>query len=76
MKYFYRVVGAKGELAETSCEFDGVQAAKAEARNALAETAAGGLPETPVHMLSVELFDENRLPITELRLILEEISKE
>ncbi|MBB4226822.1 DUF6894 family protein [Rhizobium mongolense] len=76
MKYFYRVVGAKGELAETSREFDGVQAAKAEARHALTETAAGGLPETPVHMLSVELFDENRLPITELRLILEEISKE
>ncbi|MBP2444807.1 hypothetical protein JOH51_002246 [Rhizobium leguminosarum] len=41
----------------------------------LAEMAAEGLPAEPLNMLSVELFDERRRPLAEIRLILEEIAK-
>ncbi|MBY3043722.1 hypothetical protein AB9E06_34345 [Rhizobium leguminosarum] len=50
-----------------SYEFDSEEAAIVEARTALAEMAADGLP--------VEIFDEQRKPIREIRLILEEIDK-
>ena len=41
----------------------------------LAEMAAEGLPTAPLNMMSVELFDESRRPLAEIRLILEEIAK-
>ncbi|MBY5701035.1 DUF6894 family protein, partial [Rhizobium leguminosarum] len=46
-----------------------------EARTALAEMAADGLPTGDYNMLSVEIFDQQHNPIREIRLILEEIDK-
>jgi hypothetical protein len=37
--------------------------------------ATEGLPTAPLNMMSVELFDESRRPLAEIRLILEEIAK-
>ncbi|SEH87204.1 hypothetical protein SAMN05216228_1010168 [Rhizobium tibeticum] len=75
-RYYFQIIDSRtAEPLEVSCEFVDVDTAKAEARQALAESAADGLPEAPLNMMSVELFDENRRPITEIRLILEEIRK-
>ncbi|ANP86536.1 DUF6894 family protein [Rhizobium leguminosarum] len=75
-KFYFQLFDRDGAGAtETGYDFDSVEAAKAEARRVLAEMAAEGLPTAPLNMMSVELFDESRRPLAEIRLILEEISK-
>jgi hypothetical protein len=64
-----------GGLTETGVHFDTVEQALAEAHRALAEMAADGLPNPPLNMISLELLDEHRKPIREMRLIFEEIDK-
>ncbi|ACI58440.1 hypothetical protein GGI64_001883 [Rhizobium leguminosarum] len=58
---------------EMAYEFDSTEAAIKEARTALSEMAADGLPSTEYNMLCVEVFDAQRNPIREIRLVLEEI---
>jgi hypothetical protein len=75
-KFFFQVIDRTSpEPTELSHEFPSLEDAKKEARLALAEMACEGLPEAPLNMISVELFDENRVPIAEFRLLLEEIPK-
>ncbi|PCK83641.1 hypothetical protein CPT32_28050 [Rhizobium sophoriradicis] len=76
-KFYFQLFDRDGAgVTETGYEFETVEAAKAEARRVLAEMAAEGLPAAPLNMLSVELFDESRRPLAEIRLILEEIAKQ
>jgi hypothetical protein len=56
-------------------DFDTAEAAIEEARKALSEMAADGLPTSEYNMLSVEVFDEEKRPVREIRLVLEEINK-
>ncbi|MCJ9695259.1 hypothetical protein MOV76_27110 [Rhizobium sp. PRIMUS64] len=75
-KFYFQLFDRDGAGAtETGYDFDSIEAAKTEARRVLAEMAAEGLPTAPLNMMSVELFDENRRPLAEIRLILEEIAK-
>ncbi|RUM21475.1 hypothetical protein EFQ99_26995 [Rhizobium vallis] len=75
-KFYFRLFDRDGAGAtEMGHDFASVEAAMAEARRVLAEMAAEGLPAAPLNMFSVELFDESRKPVTEIRLILEEISR-
>lgn len=74
--YHFQLLDHQGvRPSEMSYEFETEQAAMEEARTALAEMAADGLPTADYHMLSVEVFDEERKPVREFRLILEEIDK-
>ncbi|TCR97879.1 hypothetical protein EV281_11098 [Rhizobium sp. BK418] len=75
-KFFFQVIDRTSpEPTEVANEFPSLDDAKREARLALAQMACDGLPEAPLNMISVELFDEDRVPIAEFRLLLEEISK-
>jgi hypothetical protein len=60
---------------ERTYEFANDFEATEEARKALAEMALDGLPQAPMNMLAVEVFDEQRRPIIEVRLTLETIPK-
>ncbi|KQV82132.1 hypothetical protein [Rhizobium sp. Root1220] len=74
--YYFQLVDHDGvQPTEMSYEFDTPEAAIEEGRTALAEMAADGLPLGDYHMLSVEVFDHQRKPVREIRLILEEIDR-
>jgi hypothetical protein len=60
---------------EMAYDFDCAEAAIDEAKTALSEMAADGLPSSEYNMLSVEVFDSQHKPIREIRLVLEEIDK-
>jgi hypothetical protein len=75
-KFIFQVIDRTSpEPTELAHEFPSLEDAKHQARLALAEMARDGLPEAPFNMVSVELFDEDRRPITEFRLLLEEVAK-
>lgn len=75
-KYYFQLLDHAGvRPTEMTYDFDTAEEAFAEARTALSEMAADGLPSTEFNMLSVEVFDEKRKPIREIRLVLEEIDK-
>ncbi|RAX41250.1 DUF6894 family protein [Rhizobium tropici] len=76
-KFLFQLLGQKGPLpVELEYNLATVEDAKRQARTALAEIARDGLPEEPLNMLAVEVFDHERRPIVELRLLLEEIPKQ
>lgn len=56
-------------------EFDHVDDARTEARALLGSLAAQVLKTREVDMISVEIFDGSKAPISELRLVFEEIPK-
>ncbi|WP_348270866.1 hypothetical protein [Rhizobium sp. Root1220] len=58
-----------------SLDFADQEEAIRQAHVALAEMARDGLPKEPVNMMSVEVFNEHKQPITELRLTFEVIPK-
>lgn len=72
---FACVVGT--EVVETgeAREFGHVEDARAEARALLGTLAAQVLRTRDIDMISVEIFDEVKAPIVELRLVFEEIPK-
>jgi hypothetical protein len=72
---FASVVGT--EVVETGQlrEFDDIDDARAQARAMLGRLAADVLQSRDVDMVSVEIFDSAKAPITELRLVFEEIPK-
>jgi hypothetical protein len=74
--YYFQLLDHEGvRPTEINYDFASEQAAFDEARTALAEMAADGLPRGDYNMLSVEIFDEQHKPLREIRLILEEIDK-
>ncbi len=76
MRYFLEVIDGSGEgPVSMSIDFESEEEAVREAHVALAEMARDGLPKEPVNVMSVELFDERKRPITELRLMFEVIPK-
>ncbi len=77
MRYILEVMDGSGEgPVSMMIDFESEDEAVREAHVALAEMARDGLPKEPVNMMSVELFDEHKRPITELRLTFEIISKQ
>jgi hypothetical protein len=75
-RYYFSSIDRDGvSPAERTFEFANDLEAAEEARKALAEMALDGLPGEPMNMLSVEVFDEARQPIVEVRLTLETIPK-
>jgi hypothetical protein len=75
-RYYFTSIDRDGATpAERTYEFANDVEATEEARKALAEMALDGLPEEPMNMLSVEVFDEARRPIIEVRLTMETIPK-
>lgn len=73
--FYMQTMDAQGEVIDTKVELDSIEAAVLEARTTLAAIAADGIPREPTSMLSIEIFDGDRKPIREIRLILEEIDK-
>ncbi|KRB61524.1 hypothetical protein ASE04_21985 [Rhizobium sp. Root708] len=75
-RFYFQLLDHEGvRPAEMVYDFDTAEAAIEEARTALSEMAADGLPTSEYNMLSVEVFDEDRKPIREIRLVLEEIDR-
>ena len=75
-KFFFQIIDrTSAEPIEVEHDFATAEEAKRQARTAMAEMARDGLPEEPLNMLTVEVFDAERKPIIELRLVLEEIPK-
>jgi hypothetical protein len=73
--FFFQTLDSQGDLTDTKVNLDTVEAAIIEARTTLAAIAADGLPSEPTSLLSIEIFDSDRRPLREIRLILEEIDK-
>ncbi|WP_318416251.1 DUF6894 family protein [Rhizobium sp. PL01] len=75
-KYFFTMVDNEGTThSEGALDFENHQVAEAEAIKALAGMANDDLPGYPLYLLSVEVFDEFKQPIVEVRLLLEVIRK-
>lgn len=76
MRYFLEVMDGSGESAVSmSMDFKSEEEALREAHVALSEMARDGLPKEPTNAMSVELFDEHKRPLAELRLTFEVIPK-
>ena len=74
--FYFQLLDHEGvRPTEIAYTFDSAGAAIEDARRALSEMAADGLPTGAYDMLSVEVFDELRNPIREIRLVLEEVDK-
>jgi hypothetical protein len=73
--YFSTVAGDGTIQSQIPAEFDDTDFAKLEARRILANLASDGLPREPPDMMSVEIYDADRKPLFELRLVLQEIVK-
>jgi hypothetical protein len=74
--FYFQLLDHEGvRPTEMAYDFDTVEAAIEEAKTALSEMAADGLPTGQFNMLSVEVFDEWHTPLREIRLVLEEIDK-
>jgi hypothetical protein len=74
--FFFTTVAADGTI-RTGIPHEAIdinEAAK-EARRELSRLAALGLPDDPINMISVEIYDEHQKPELELRLVVEEIRK-
>lgn len=74
--FFFQLLDHDGvRPREMTYDFHSPEAAMEEARTALLEMAADGLPTSEYNMLSVEVFDKRHRPLREIRLVLEEIDK-
>lgn len=70
--FFFRTTDQDGFSAEDrGFEFTDSEAAIAEAKVALAEMAADGLPQEPVSMISIQVLDSNHVLVCEMRLVME-----
>lgn len=75
MTFYFQTMDAQGEVIDTKVELDSIEDAVLEARTTLGAIAADGIPREAKSMLSIEIFDGDRKPVREIRLILEEIDK-
>lgn len=73
--YFTTVAGDGTIQSQIPGEFETMELARIEARRMLANLASDGLPRGPLDMMSVEIYDEDRKPLVEYRLALQEITK-
>lgn len=72
--FYFRTTDQEGFSAEDrGFEFEDEHAALREAKVALAEMAADGLPQDPVSMIAVQVLNENHILLVEMRLVLETI---
>jgi hypothetical protein len=70
--FYFRTTDQEGFSADDrGFEFPDEKAALAEAKVTLAEMAADGLPLDPVSMISVQVMNEDRILLLEMRLVLE-----
>ncbi|MGJ7040460.1 DUF6894 family protein [Shinella sp. BE166] len=73
-KFYFKIQDQEDVLQpDRSFEFPGPEEAESEAKFLLAEMAVDGLPKGKLDSLSVELQDENRVPIVTVRLVMEVI---
>ncbi|MGI0523021.1 DUF6894 family protein [Rhizobium giardinii] len=73
-QFFFRSTDQDGFSAEDrGFEFPDSEAAIKEAKHALAEMAADGLPQEPVSMISIQVLDSNHVLVCEMRLVMEVI---
>lgn len=74
--FFFTTIAADGTIRSgIPCEAGSLDEAARDARRELSDLAAMGLPDNPLNMLSVEIYDEQQKPELELRLVVEEIRK-
>lgn len=74
--FLFTTLGADGTVTpDIPQECSDVEDAKERAHELLARLAANGLPDDPLSMLSVEIYDAENQPVHEIRLVLEEIPK-
>ncbi|MBW9064979.1 hypothetical protein JNB71_16885 [Rhizobium herbae] len=74
-QFFFRSTDQDGFSAEDrGFEFLDSEAAIEEAKVALAEMAADGLPQEPVSMISIQVLDSNHVLVCEMRLVMEVIT--
>ncbi|NRP21843.1 hypothetical protein LPJGGPFB_05102 [Ensifer adhaerens] len=72
--FYFRTTDQEGFSAEDrGFEFDDEEAALREAKVALAEMAADGLPQDPVSMIGVQVLNEDHILLVEMRLVLKTI---
>ncbi|MBD9650165.1 hypothetical protein IB267_17585 [Ensifer sp. ENS09] len=72
--FYFRTTDQEGFSAEDrGFEFPDEEAAITEAKVTLAEMAADGLPRHPISMIGIQVFDQERVLLIELRLVLETI---
>lgn len=70
--FYFRTTDQEGFSADDrGFEFPDEKSALAEAKVTLAEMAADGLPLDPVSMISVQVMNEDRILLLEMRLVLE-----
>jgi hypothetical protein len=76
MRYHFEVMDGSGDgPVNMALDFDTLDKALEQAHIALAEMARDGLPKEPINMMTVEVFDADQRPLTELRLTFEVIPK-
>ena len=73
--HFTAIVDTEVAEIEGTCDFPDVDAARAAAREALGRIAANRLSRGECEFISVEILDDHKTPITELRLEFREVSK-
>ena len=75
-QFYFTTIAADGAIRTgIPCEAGDLDGAAKEAKRELSRLAAQGLPDDPINMLSVEIYDEQQKPELELRLVMEEIRK-
>lgn len=72
---FACVVGTDVVETGQAREFDNLKDARTEARKLLGKLGSHVLQTRDVDMVSVEIFDDAKAPISELRLVFEDIPK-
>ncbi|MDX3977006.1 DUF6894 family protein [Shinella sp.] len=73
-KYYFKIQDQDDVLQpDRSFDFADLEEAENEAKNLLAEMAVDGLPGAKLDSLSVELQDENHVPLITVRLVMEVI---
>jgi hypothetical protein len=75
-QFFFTTVAGDGTIqSQIPAELETIDLARIEARRILANLASDGLPREPLDMMSVEIYDQDRKPLVEYRLALQEIIK-
>jgi hypothetical protein len=73
--YFTTISGTYDIKSDLPCDCPTLDLAKVEGRGLLARMATERLADDPCEMMSVEIFDAGGNPLTELRLMYQEIDK-
>jgi len=73
--HFTAIVDTEVVEIEGARDFPTVDLARTAARGALGRIAADWLPRSDCEFISVEIFDDSRTPITELRFEFREVAK-